>query len=324
MKVLVAGASGAIGRFLIPQLAAAGHDVVGLTRRADRADALGELGARGVVVDALDRDAVRRVVADAAPEVVIDQLTALPRDYDLRDPHLYDANDEIRSKGTPALHDAAREAGARRYLLQSIAFLYAPEGDWVKSEDAPVWLEAPMPFGRGVAIIHANEQRIVADPDLEGVVLRYGFFYGPGTYYAQDGSIAAQVRKRRFPVVGGGQGVSSYVHLYDAAAATVAAVERGSGIYNVVDDDPATFREWLPVYARAIGAKPPRRIPAWLARMAAGRSVATMSTVVRGASNARAKAELGWEPALPTWREGFTTALDAAPARLGGLSPQSR
>ena len=306
MKVLVSGASGAIGRFLIPQLVEAGHEVVGMTRRQDKADALSDLGARGVVVDALDREAVRRVVLDAAPEAVIDELTSLPRDYDLRDPHLYDANDEIRSKGTPALHDAAREAGVSRFVMQSIAFLYAPEGDWVKSEDAPIWLEAPMPFGRSVAVLHANEQRITADPDVEGVVLRYGCLYGPGTYHAPDGSVAAQVRKRRFPIVGDGRSMTSYVHLHDAATATVAALERGRGIYNIVDDEPAPMREWLPVYAKAIGAKAPRRIPAWLARLAAGEMVARMATEVRGASNAKAKAELGWQPTRPSWRQGFT------------------
>jgi nucleoside-diphosphate-sugar epimerase len=314
MKVLVSGASGAIGHFLIPQLVEAGHEVVGTTRRQDRADALGELGARGIVVDALDREAVRRVVLDAAPEAVIDQLTSLPRDYDLRDPHLYDANDEIRAKGTTALHDAARESGVRRFVMQSIAFLYAPEGDWVKTEDARPWLDAPKPFERSVRVLRDNEQRITTDPDVEGVALRYGFFYGPGTYYASDGSIAAQVRKRQFPIVGNGQGMSSYVHLYDAAAATVLALERGHGVYNVVDDEPAQLREWLPVYAKAIGAKRPLRIPAWLARLLVGSAIARIATTVRGASNAKAKAELGWQPVLPTWREGFATALDGAPA----------
>jgi len=315
MKVLVSGASGAIGRFLIPQLVDAGHEVIGMTRRRDRADALAELGARGVVVDALDREAVRRVVLDAAPEAVIDELTSLPRDYDLRDPHLYDANDEIRSKGTPALHDAAREAGARRFVMQSIAFLYAPEGDWVKSEDARMWLDAPGAFARSIRVLHDNEQRITGDPDVEGVVLRYGFFYGPGTYHASDGSIAHQVRKRRLPIVGRGLGMSSFIHLHDAASATVAALDRGRGIYNVVDDEPAPARDWLPAYAQAIGAKPPRRVPTWLARMLAGK-IAGMANELRGASNAKAKGELGWQPALPTWREGFATALDATPGTV--------
>jgi nucleoside-diphosphate-sugar epimerase len=315
MKVLVSGASGAIGQFLIPQLVDAGHEVVGMTRRQDKADALAKLGATGVVVDALDREAVRRVVLDAAPEAVIDELTSLPRDYNLRDPHLYDANDEIRSKGTPALHEAAREAGARRFVMQSIAFLYAPEGDWVKSEDARMWLDAPGMFARSIRVLRDNEQRITGDPDVEGVVLRYGFFYGPGTYHASDGSIAAQVRKRQFPIVGKGDGMSSFIHLYDAASATVAALDRGRGIYNIVDDEPAPAREWVPVYAKAIGAKPPRRVPAWVARLFAGK-IAGVARELRGASNAKAKAELGWQPALPSWREGFATALDGAPAQV--------
>jgi nucleoside-diphosphate-sugar epimerase len=321
MRVLVSGASGAIGRFLIPQLADAGHEVVGLTRHQAKAGALAELGARGVVVEALDREAVRRVVLDVAPDAVIDELTSLPRDYNLRDPHLYDANDEIRSKGTPALHDAAREAGARRFVMQSIAFLYAPQGDWVKDEDAPMWLDAPGTFARSVRVLRDNEQRVTGDPDVEGVVLRYGFFYGPGTYHASDGSIAQQVRKRRLPIVGKGLGMNSFVHLYDAATATVAALERGSGVYNVVDDEPARASEWLPAYAAAIGARAPRRVPVWLARLAA-RRVAGMANELRGASNAKAKAQLGWQPVLPSWREGFTTALDSGPG-LGGLSPQS-
>jgi nucleoside-diphosphate-sugar epimerase len=319
VKVLVAGASGAIGQFLVPQLVAAGHEVVGTTRRRDKADALTALGARGVVVDALDREAVRRVVVDESPEAIVDELTSLPKDFNLRDPHLYDANDEIRSKGTPALHDAAREAGVRRYVMQSIAFLYAPEGDWVKREDAAMWFDAPGAYSRSIRVLHDNEQRITGDADIAGVALRYGWFYGPGTYHAPDGSIAAQVRKRQLPIVGRGDGMSSFIHVHDAAAATVAALDRGSGIYNVVDDEPAPARDWLPVFAKALGAKPPRRVPAWIARLAAGR-VAGMATVLRGASNAKAKAELGWQPALPTWREGFVTALDANEGSVPGVA----
>jgi 2-alkyl-3-oxoalkanoate reductase len=317
MKVLVSGASGAIGRFLIPQLVAAGHEVVGTTRRQDRADALSALGARGVLLDALDREAVRRVVLDEAPEAIVDELTSLPKDFNLRDQHaMYDANDEIRSKGTPALHDAAREAGVRRFVMQSIAFLYAPEGDWVKSEDAAMWLDAPGTFSRSIHVLAANERRITADPDVAGVVLRYGWFYGPGTYYAPDGSIAAQIRKRQLPIVGRGDGMSSFIHLRDAASATVAALERGSGLYNIVDDEPAPARDWMPVFAQAIGAKKPRRIPAWVARLVAGRA-AGMATILRGASNAKAKAELAWQPTLPSWREGFATALDEGSQALG-------
>ena len=175
------------------------------------------------MVDALDREAVRRVVLDAVPEAIIDELTSLPRDYNLRDPHLYDANDEIRSKGTPALHDAAREAGTRRFVMQSIAFLYAPEGDWIKDEDARTWLDAPGTLARSIRVLHDNEQRITGDPDVEGVVLRYGPFYGPGTSISIGGSVVDDVRRRRFPVVGNGGAVWSFAHIDDAARATVAA-----------------------------------------------------------------------------------------------------
>ena len=248
--------------------------MVGLTRRQAKADALTALGARGVVVDALDRDAVRRAVLDAAPEAVIDELTSLPQDYDLRDPHLYDANDEIRSKGTPALHDAAREAGdtALRHSVDRVPLRAGGRLGEGRGR-AHVARRAAAVRAQREASCDDNEQRIVNDPDVEGVVLRYGFLYGPGTYYASNGSIAQQVRKRRFPIVGKGEGRSSYVHLHDAASATVAALDRGRGIYNIVDDEPALLRDWLPVYAQAIGAKKPRRVPAWLARMVAGGSV---------------------------------------------------
>lgn len=315
MRVLVAGATGAIGRPLIPMLLAAGHAVWGMTRREERAAGLRELGAEAVVCDALDAAAVRAAVAQVRPEAIVDELTSLPPDYDLRRKDLYDANDRIRSEGTAALVDAARAAGVRRYVLQSVAFLYAPEGDWVKAEDARVWTDAPAPIDRSFGVLAANERTVVSSPDFEGIALRYGFFYGPGTYCAPDGSIAAQVRSRRFPLVGGGGGVTSFVHVDDAAAATAVAVVRGApGVYNVVDDEPAALRDWLPRYAEAIGAPPPRRVPAWLARLVAGRFVVDGATRLRGASNAKARRELAWEPAVPSWREGFRTALDRHPA----------
>jgi 2-alkyl-3-oxoalkanoate reductase len=315
MKVLVAGATGAIGRPLVRQLLAAGHDVVGLTRRPERAEALRAAGADAVICDVLDAQAARQAVLDARPDAIVDQLTCLPREYDVRRlAKMYEANDRVRRLGTAALVDAAVEAGVRRYVVQSIAFLYAPEGDWVKSEDARIWLDAPPPFDESVKVLDANERKVTASRDFEGIALRYGFFYGPGTYYASDGSITEQVRKRRFPIVGRGDGMTSYVHVHDAAAATVAALDRcAPGIYNVVDDDPAPLREWLPVFAEAIGAKPPRRVPRWLARMAAGKVAAAIASDLRGVDNAKAKAELGWAPAIPSWREGFRTALDADP-----------
>jgi len=261
----------------------------------------------------LDAQAARRAVIDVGPEAIVDQLTSLPREYDLRKlSKMYAANDRVRRLGTAALVDAAREAGVRRYVVQSIAFLYAPEGGWVKTEDEPIWLDAPPPFDEAIKVLDANERKVSESTAFEGLALRYGFFYGPRTYYASDGSIAAQVRKRRFPLVGSGDAMTSYVHVADAAAATVAALDRGApGIYNVVDDDPAPLREWLPAFAEAIGAKRPLRVPAWVARLAAGRFASAMSGELRGASNAKAKAELGWQPALPSWREGFRTALDA-------------
>jgi 2-alkyl-3-oxoalkanoate reductase len=314
MRVLVAGAAGAIGRPLIPLLLAAGHEVIGTTRREERAAALRAAGAEAVVCDLLDAAQAREAVASARPEVVIDELTSLPQDFDVRRTDIYDANDRIRSEGTAALLAAAMEHGVKRYVIQSIAFLYAPEGDWVKDEDARAWTDAPAPFGRSVGVLAENERKVTGTAGIDGVVLRYGFFYGPGTYYAPGGAIAEQVRARRFPLVGGGAGVSSYVHIADAAAATVAAVERGApGIYNVVDDEPAPAREWLPAYAEALGAKRPFPLPAWVARFLAGPYAVAAATTLRGASNAKAKRELGWTPRVASWREGFKRHLDGDP-----------
>ena len=201
-------------------------------------------------------------------------------------------------------------SGAKRIVAQSIAFVYEPEGDAVKDEDAPIWDDAPEPFTDSIAAVRQLEDMVVKADGIDGLALRYGFFYGPGTAYAADGSLAEMVRRRRFPVLGKGAGVFSYIHIDDAASATVAAVERGpSGIYNVVDDDPAPMRDWLPVYAEALGAKPPRRLPAWIGRIAAGKFTAAMATQLRGASNEKAKRELGWQPSHASWREGFKEAL---------------
>jgi len=317
VKVLVAGASGAIGRPLVTRLLDAGHEVIGTTRREERAAALRALGAQAVVCDLLDGARAREVVLDARPDAIVDELTSLPQaDFDVRRRDIYDANDRIRSEGTGALLSAAAEAGVRRYVLQSVAFLYAPEGGPVKDEAARPWTDAPAPFGRSVGVLVENERKLAAAP-LEGIVLRYGFFYGPGTHYASGGAIAEQVRARRFPLVGRATGVSSFVHVADAAAATALALERGGpGVYNVVDDEPAPLRDWLPAYAAALGAKPPRRVPAWLARLLAGPYIAAAATELRGAANAKARAELGWAPLLPSWREGFRAHLDSDPATV--------
>jgi nucleoside-diphosphate-sugar epimerase len=309
VKVLVAGATGAVGRPLVRQLVEAGHGVVGMTsKEAGRATVEAE-GGEPVVCDALDPAAVTEAVARAEPEVVISQLTRLPREYNPRKID-YGPTNRAREEGGRNLIAAARGAGVRRFVTQSIAFIYAPEGEMVKDETAPAWSDAPAPFDSGAESTLAHERDVLGAEGLEGVVLRYGQFYGPATYYAHDGNIAEQVRKRRFPIVGRGGGVFSFVHVEDAASATVAAAERGEpGIYNVVDDEPAPLRDWLPAYAEALGAKPPRRVPVFVARLFGG-SLATMfATGLRGASNAKAKRELGWQPRYASWREGFATAL---------------
>ena len=309
MRVFVAGASGAIGRPLIRRLVAAGHEVTGSTRSESNAEEIRAAGARAAICDALDAEALRAAVAEAAPEAVVHQLTALPDRFDPRAKGLYDATNRLRSEGTRNLVEAAQAAGARRLVCQSIAFAYAPrERPEVLDEDAPLSLEAPPPFGDAVRVVHEMERAVLEASGLEGLVLRYGWFYGPGTYFAEDGSTAQDVRRRRFPVIGEGIGLFSFIHVDDAAAATEAAVTRGApGVYNVVDDDPGRMRDWLPVYAEAIGAKRPRRVPVWLARLVAGRMVSAMATMP-GASNARAKSELGWQPRWTSWRQGFRDA----------------
>jgi nucleoside-diphosphate-sugar epimerase len=308
MRVFVAGASGVIGRPLVPRLVAAGHEVTGTTRSERSAEAIQAAGATPAIVDALDATELREAVERAAPEVVVHELTALPERFNPRKRGLYDATNRIRREGTRSLLDAARAAGVRRFVCQSIAFAYAPAAQpQVMDEEAPLNLSAPPPFSEGMRVI-AEMERAVLDADLDGLVLRYGWFYGPGTYYGEGGSMAADVRKRRFPVVGSGSGLFSFIHTDDAADATVAAVERGApGVYNVVDDDPAALRDWVPAYAEAIGAPPPRRVPVWLARLVAGKMASSMN-VQPGASNAKAKRELVWAPRWSSWREGFREA----------------
>jgi 2-alkyl-3-oxoalkanoate reductase len=309
MRVFVAGASGAIGRPLVRRLVAAGHEVTGTTRFEERAEAVRAAGARAAVCDALDADALRAAVEENAPEVVVHQLTALPHRFDPRDKEIYAGTNRLRTDGTRNLIDAARAAGARRLVCQSIAFAYAPGArPEVMDEEARLAFGSPPPFGDGIRAIDEMERAVLGADGLEGLVLRYGWFYGPGTFYAEDGSMAHDVRKRRFPVIGKGTGLFSFVHVDDAASATVAAVERGApGVYNVVDDEPAPQREWLPAYAEAVGAKKPLRVPVWVARLVVGK-IATMAGVQPGASNAKAKRELGWEPRWRSWRDGFREA----------------
>jgi nucleoside-diphosphate-sugar epimerase len=319
MKVFVAGATGVLGRALVPQLVARDHEVVGMTRSASKQDLVRGLGARPVVADALDADAVAQAVASAEPEVIVHQLTALSGRMsarDMRHPERSAAatmTNRLRTEGTDHLLAAGRAVGARRFVAQSFAaFRFARTGGPVQTEADPLDPNPPAAL-RTVQEGYLYLERAVMTIEWgEGLVLRYGGFYGPGTAIslAPDAVMAAPIRKRRFPIVGDGGGVWSHVHIDDAAAATAAAVERGQpGVYNVVDDDPAPVREWLPVLASALDAKPPRRIPRWLARLVAGEAATATMTEARGASNAKAKRELGWQLRYPSWRQGFAQGL---------------
>jgi nucleoside-diphosphate-sugar epimerase len=300
-KVFLAGATGAIGDRLVPMLRAAGHDVTGTTRSPEKAERIRAAGAEPVVLDVFDSRALAGALAAAAPEIVINQLTALPGVWNARDKNFLNETNRLRGEVGPALSRAAAEAGAKRLISQSIAFDYEPAGDWIKDEGAP--------FGSQPAL-RALEQATLETAGIEGVVLRYGWLYGPGTWYASDGSIADDVRRRRYPQVGNGGGVFSFIHVDDAASATTAAVDRAHpGVYNVVDDDPAPTRDWLPDYAQVLGAKRPRRVPVWLAARFAGKVTAERAVNLRGASNEKAKRELGWAPRFPSWRQGFREAL---------------
>ena len=319
MKVFVAGATGVLGRALVPVLVERGHEVVGMTRSASKQDLMRSLGARPVVADALDPDAVAQAVASAEPEVIVHQLTALSGKMaarDMRHPErssMATMTNRLRTEATDNLLAAGRAVGARRFVAQSFgAFRWARTGGPVQTEadpldpNPPAALRVPL-----VGILHV-ERAVPTIEWGEGLVLRYGGFYGPGTAIsrAPDAAMAGLVRKRWFPIVGDGGGVWSHVHIDDAAGATVTAVDHGQpGIYNIVDDEPAPVREWLPVLASALGAKSPRRIPRWLARLAAGEAATRMMTDGRGASNAKAKRELGWQPNYASWRVGFAQGL---------------
>jgi len=312
MRVLVAGATGVIGRPLVRQLREAGHDVVGTTRSPERAETLRELGAKPMVLDARDTEALRAAVMEAEPEVVINQLTSLPDKIDYRKPaETFDATNELRGTVGPALAGIAAEAGTRRLITQSVCFFYASTGKRAHGEGDPL-LELPpeAPMSPGITATAALERSTLETLGLEGVVLRYGYLYGPGVGSVPGGFEVDEVRRRRYPIVGDGTGIFSMVHVEDAASAAVAAVERGAtGIYNVCDDDPAPLAEWLPACAEALGAKPPRRVPVWLANWIAGKQAVGMATRLEGASNEKAKRELGWQLKYPSWRQGFSEAL---------------
>jgi nucleoside-diphosphate-sugar epimerase len=313
MKVFVAGATGALGKQLVPLLVANGHDVVGMTRTDAKRDQLRSIGAKPVVADALDADAVGRAVGEAEPDVIVHQLTAIPPKINMRRfEREFALTNRLRTEGTDHLLSAGRAAGVKRFIAQSNATLYARTGGPIKREDAPVEDDSPPEMRQGLAALRHLEAAVTGAQWTEGVVLRYGWFYGPGTSIALDplGSQVEMIRKRQVPIVGGGTGVWSFIHIEDAATATLAAVEGGpAGIYNVVDDEPAPVSEWAPVLAAAVGAKRPLRVPRWLGRLAAGEWATVAMTEIRGATNDKAKHELKWQLRYPSWRQGFAKGL---------------
>jgi 2-alkyl-3-oxoalkanoate reductase len=311
MKVFLAGATGALGRRLVPQLNEHGHTVVGTTRSQEKAGLLWDLGAKPVVLDVLDRGGVIQAVAAERPDAIIHEATAL-RGMDLRRfEKAFELTNRLRTEGTDNLLAAAKAAGVDRFVAQSYAgWPYVRNGSLVKSEDDPFDPEpAPQTRTAMEAIRHLEAAATAAN----GIVLRYGGFYGPGTGLERDGDYLEQIRKRRFPVLGEGRGIWSFVHIDDAAAATVAALERGTpgSVYNIVDDDPAPVAEWLPYLAEVAGAKPPRHLPLWLGKLVGGEHMVVLMDQARGASNAKARRELGWEPRASSWRSGFREAVAA-------------
>src|SRR5574337_2050382 len=312
MKVFVAGSTGAIGRVLVPQLVETGHEVIALVRNDRKAEALLAVGAKVAVADALNKEELTATIKKAEPEVIIHQLTAIAhvRNVKRLDDEFVLTN-RFRTEVTDTLLAAARLVGARRFIAQSFCgWPFAREGGTVKTEEDPLDPNPPTSFSKTLAAIRHLEDTIRKAMDLQALALRYGPFYGPGTGIAKDGPVVELVRKRRLPIVGDGAGIWSFIHIHDAARATVAAVSSGSpGIYNVVDDEPAPVRTWLPALADAVGAKPPYRVPAWLGKLAIGEGGVSMMTKMRGGSNAKAKRELGWKLDYPSWRRGFVEGL---------------
>jgi nucleoside-diphosphate-sugar epimerase len=308
MRVFVAGATGAIGKQLVPRLVAAGHEVHGMTRSESKQAMLADMGAVPVVADALDPDQVAEAVAAANPDVIVHELTAIGPVNMRRFDRDFALTNRLRTEGTDHLLSAGQAVGVRRFVAQGVAAygVYARTGGPIKTEDDPLETAAPREMRETLAAMHHLEQAVLGATWTDGIVLRYGVFYGPGTSLAPGEEQFELVRKRKFPLVGGGGGVWSFIHVADAADATVAAIERGRrGVYNIVDDDPAPVAEWLPALAHTLGAKKPMRVPRFVGRLAAGEAGVVMMTDVRGASNAKAKRELGWRPAHPSWRDGF-------------------
>ncbi len=325
MRVFLAGATGAIGRRLVPALVARGHAVTGTTRSREKLGMLREMGARGVVLDALDREAVLAAVREAAPEVVIHQLTDLAslrgfRNFDRE----FAGTNRLRVEATDHLLEAALRSGARRIIVQSYgAWPYERAGASIKREEDRLDPDPPAKQRESLSAIRHLESVVLGARGIEGIVLRYAGFYGPGTSLGPGGAVVELVRRRRLPVIGAGAGVWSFIHVDDAAAATAAAVERGPrGIFNIADDDPAPAAEWIPELARILDAPRPRRVPVWVGRLAAGEVGVSMMTQIRGMSNEKARRELGWAPAYASWRTGFRAMMHAADAstrsRTGG------
>ena len=307
MRVLVAGATGAMGKQLVPRLAVAGHEVFALIRKESDKAAVSKLGAVPVIADALDRAAVEAAMRQAAPEVVVHQLTAIGHVDPRHMERSFAATNRLRREGTDNLLEAARAVGVRRFVAQSNGgFTYARTGGPVKTERDPLDPSPIRSMAAMIAAVQYLEKAVLGADWIEGIVLRYGAFYGPGTSMGAGSEQFEMIRKRKFPVVGDGGGVWSFVHIVDAAEATVAAVEKGArGVYNIVDDDPAPVAEWLPELAAMLGAKKPMRVPRFVGRLAAGPAGVVLMTELRGASNAKAKRELGWHPGHSSWREGF-------------------
>jgi nucleoside-diphosphate-sugar epimerase len=312
MRIFLAGASGAIGSRLLPLLVKAGHVVTGTTRSPDKAGSIRMAGGTAVVLNALNAGEVLDAVRQARPEVLIHQLTAIPASFKMR---RFDAEfamtNRLRTEGTDNLLRAARAVGCRRFIAQSYTgWPYARTGGWIKTEADPL-LDSPEPgLRRTLDAIRRLESAVLEERTVEGFVLRYGSFYGPGTSLGRGGSLLEAIQRRRLPIVGTGAGRWSFVHIDDAASATLAAVEAAqSGVYNVTDDEPAPVSEWLPFLAGVLGAKPPSRIPAWLGRLAIGSHGVAMMTQQRGASNRKARSLLRWELQWPSWRAGFRNGL---------------
>lgn len=306
MRIFVAGATGAVGCRLVPRLLKAGHAVTGLTRTPAKAESLRKLGAEPAVADALDENAIRAAVAAARPDVIVHELTDLSGAADLRRfDRVFASSNRLRTIGTDYLLAAARACGVKRMVSQSFCgWPYARTGGPIKSEDDPLDPDPPREMRRTLDALIYMERAVTAAPDLEGAALRYGGFYGPDTGVF-DPHLLGQILKRRMPIVGGGTAWWSFVHIDDAVEATALAVERGRGIYNIVDNDPAQVRDWLTEMAAMLGARPPLHLPAWLARLVVGDHLVAMMTELRAGSNAKAKRELGWQPHHPSWRQGF-------------------